>query len=197
MQQKLIAEAFGTFTLALAVLATLNSEMPALATPVAAALVLGLFVYTIGAKSGCHINPAVTLGLWSINKIKTNEAVSYIIAQVLGGLVAFGLASTMLGSVLTLGMVPESMNIFLAELIGAALFTFGIAGVVMGRVRDDMSGIVIGGSLLLGITIAAALGSAGILNPAVALALGSLNLSYALGAIAGAMLGFNFYRYLN
>jgi hypothetical protein len=59
-----------------------------------------------------------------------------------------------------------------------------------------MSGIVIGGSLLLGITLAAGLGSAGIVNPAVALALGSLNLSYALGSIAGAMLGFNFYKYL-
>ncbi len=197
MQQKLIAEAFGTFTLALAVLATLGSEMPAVATPVAAALVLALFVYTIGAKSGCHINPAVTLGLWSINKIKTNDAISYIIAQVLGGLIAFGLASAMLGSGLALGMVPESMNIFLAELIGATLFAFGIAGVVHGRVRDDMSGVVIGGSLLLGITIAAALGSAGILNPAVAIALGSLNLSYALGSIIGAMLGFNFYKYIN
>ena len=197
MQQKLIAEAFGTFALALAVLATLNSEMPAVATPVAAGLVLGLFVYTIGSKSGCHINPAVTLGLWSVNKIKTNEAVQYIVAQVLGGLIAFGLASTMLGSGIALGMAPESMNIFLAELIGAALFTFGIAGVVYGKVRDDMSGLVIGGSLLLGITIAAALGSAGILNPAVAVALGSLNLSYALGSIAGAMLGFNFYKYIN
>ena len=197
MQQKLIAEAFGTFALALAVLATLNSEMPAVATPVAAGLVLGLCVYTIGSKSGCHINPAVTLGLWSVNKIKTNEAVQYIVAQVLGGLIAFGLASTMLGSGIALGMAPESMNIFLAELIGAALFTFGIAGVVYGKVRDDMSGLVIGGSLLLGITIAAALGSAGILNPAVAVALGSLNLSYALGSIAGAMLGFNFYKYIN
>ncbi|MEK7462140.1 MAG: aquaporin [Patescibacteria group bacterium] len=197
MQQKLIAEAFGTFALALTVLATLNTGMSAVSTPVAAGLVLGLFVYTIGAKSGCHINPAVTLGLWSINKIKTNDAISYIIAQVLGGLIAFGLASAMLGGGFSLGMVPESMNIFLAELIGATLFTFGIAAVVSGPVHGHMSGLVIGGSLLLGITIAAALGSAGIINPAVALALGSLNLSYALGSIAGAMLGFNFYKYIN
>jgi hypothetical protein len=42
MQQKLIAEAFGTFTLALAVLVTLNG-VGAVATPIAAALVLGLF----------------------------------------------------------------------------------------------------------------------------------------------------------
>jgi glycerol uptake facilitator-like aquaporin len=194
MQNKLIAEAFGTFTLALAVLTSVHVGGAVVATPVLAALVLGLFVYTIGSKSGCHINPAVTLGLWSINKIKTNDAVSYIVVQLLGGLVAFGAASVLLSTAPTLGMAPESMSVFIAEVIGATLFTFGIAGVVYGKVRDDMSGIVIGGSLLLGIMLAVGLGSAGILNPAVALALGALNLSYALGAILGAMLGMNLYR---
>lgn len=194
MQNKLIAEALGTFTLALAVLANLSMEVPLVPTPVVAGLVLGLFVYTIGGKTGCHINPAVTLGLWSINKIKTNDAMGYIIAQFAGALLAYAAASSMLGSEMTLGMRPESLTIFLAEALGAFLFAFGIAGVVYGKVRDDMSGIVIGGSLLLGILLAVALGSAGILNPAVALALGYLNLSYALGAIVGAMLGMNLYR---
>ncbi len=194
MQNKLIAEGIGTFTLALAVLLSLNSGGSVMPTPVVAGLVLALFVYTIGARSGCHINPAVTLGLWSVNKVKTNEAVAYIIVQVLGALIAFGLVSTTLGTAMTLGMGAESMTVFFAELVGAALFAFGIAGVVYGRVRDDMSGIVIGGSLLLGIMVAAGLGSLGILNPAVALALGSLNLSYALGAIAGAVLGMNVYH---
>jgi aquaporin Z len=195
MQNKLVAEAIGTFTLALAVLANLSMAAPLIPTPVIAGLVLALFVYTIGTRSGCHINPAVTLGLWSINKIKTNEAVPYIIAQVIGALVAYGLASTLIGNAdMTLGMVPESMVVFLAEAIGAMLFGFGIAGVVSGPVHNMMSGVVIGGSLLLGILVAVALGSAGILNPAVALALGSLNLSYALGSIIGAMLGMNLYR---
>lgn len=194
MQHKLIAEGIGTFTLTLAVLLSLNAGGSIIPTPVVAALVLGLFVYTIGSKSGCHINPAVTLGLWSINKTKSNEAVAYIIVQILGALVAFGLVSTTLGTGMTLGMGAESMSVFFAELVGAALFGFGIAGVVYGRVRDDMSGLVIGGSLLLGIIIAAGLGSLGILNPAVALALGSLNLSYALGSIAGAVIGMNVYH---
>ncbi|MEN9920737.1 MAG: hypothetical protein RL538_630 [Candidatus Parcubacteria bacterium] len=195
MQNKLVAEAIGTFTLALAVLANLSMEAPLIPTPVVAGLVLALFVYTIGARSGCHINPAVTLGLWSINKVKTDEAVKYIIVQLIAALAAYGLASTLLGtSSMTLGMVPESMSVFMAEALGALLFTFGIASVVSGPVHGHMSGLVIGGSLLLGILIAVALGSAGILNPAVALALGSLNLSYALGSIVGAMLGMNLYR---
>ena len=195
MQQKLIAEAFGTFTLAVAVLCSLHMGSSIIPTPVVAGLTLGLFVYTIGGKSGCHINPAVTLGLWSINKIKTNDAVKYIIAQLVGGFLAFALASAILGAK-KIGMTPESMPDFLAEALGAIVFGFGIAAVVMGKIKDDIVGLVIGGSLLLGIIIAAGFGSMGILNPAVALALGVVNLSYVLGAIVGTMLGMNLYRKL-
>jgi glycerol uptake facilitator-like aquaporin len=87
--------------------------------------------------------------------------------------------------------------VFLAEVLGTALFTFGIASVVAGRVHDAMSGVVVGGSLLFGIIVAVQLGSAGILNPAVALALGSLSLSYVGGAIVGAVLGMQLYRRLS
>ena len=195
MQQKLIAEAFGTFALALAVLTSLSMETPIIATPVVAGLVLGLFVYTIGNKSGCHINPAVTIGLWSINKVTTNDAVKYIVAQLIGALLAFGLAAAALGTKST-GMAPESMANFLAEAVGAVFFGFGIAAVVMGKVKDDIVGLVIGGSLLLGIIIAAGFGSIGVLNPAVALTLGVFNLSYVLGEIVGVTLGMNLYRRL-
>ncbi|MBP6924742.1 MAG: aquaporin, partial [Candidatus Pacebacteria bacterium] len=143
MQNKLIAEGLGTFALALAVLTSLQMQPSPIATPVVAGLVLALFVYTIGSKSGSHINPAVTIGLWSINKIKTNDAVSYIIVQVLGGLIAYGLVSTMSGEgVMSLGMMPESTSIFLAEAIGSLFFGFGIAAVVYGKVRDDVNGLV-------------------------------------------------------
>lgn len=45
-------------------------------------------VYAIGPISGCHINPAVTVGLLAVRKIKPLEAVFYIIPQVLGGITA-------------------------------------------------------------------------------------------------------------
>lgn len=195
MQQKLIAEAFGTFALALAVLTSLSMGTSLITTPVIAALTLGLFVYTIGGKSGSHINPAVTIGLWSINKIKTNDAVKYIVAQLIGALLAFGLASAVLGTKST-GMAPELMTNFLAEAVGAIFFGFGIAAVVMGKVKDDIVGLVIGGSLLLGIIIAVGFGSMGVLNPAVALTLGAFNLSYVLGEIIGVVLGMNLYQRL-
>jgi glycerol uptake facilitator-like aquaporin len=194
MQNKLIAEGLGTFTLVLAIQLSLFGSIPFLSTPVIAALVLALFVYTIGSKSGCHINPAVTLGLWSINKVKTNEAVSYIIAQLIGAGLAAVLLSTIEGGALYFEIVPDSWMTFFAEVAGALFFGFGIAAVVYNKVRDDMNGLVIGGSLLVGIILAAGLGSSGVLNPAVALSIGAVDLGYVFGSIVGVMLGMNLYR---
>lgn len=194
MNSKLIAESVGTFALALAVVSSV-AGMPVIPTPVLAGLVLGLFAYSVGKVSGCHINPAVTLGLWSIDKVSTQEALRYIVAQLLGAVAAVLVLSVLfdMGS-LSLTFAEESGRVFLAECVGAILFTFGVASVVAGRVNDAMSGVVVGGSLLLGIIVAAQLGSAGILNPAVALALGSLSLSYVGGSVVGAVLGVHLYK---
>src|SRR3990167_1448400 len=138
---------------------------------------------------------SVTVGLWSISKISTKDAVQYIAAQGLGGLAAFGIVAATIGGV-SLGLVAEDGSVFMAELIGTAIFTFGIASVVYSKVAAAASGLVIGGSLLLGITLAVALGSNGILNPAVGLALGSTSLSYVFGSIVGAMIGMRVYKHL-
>jgi glycerol uptake facilitator-like aquaporin len=197
MHSKFIAESVGTFALAL-VVASSVAGVPAIPTPIAAGLTLGLFVYSIGKISGCHINPAVTVGLWSIKKISGSEAVRYVLAQLVGAVAAV-LAMSVLFDMggLSFALAAESGTVFLAEVLGTALFTFGIASVVAGRVHDAMSGVVVGGSLLFGIIVAVQLGSAGILNPAVALALGSLSLSYVGGAIVGAVLGMQLYRRLS
>lgn len=195
MLKKLTAEFIGTTFLSLAVLLSVTVTDSVLITPILAGLVLGLFVYSIGSVSGCHINPAVTLGLWSISKISTKDAMQYIAAQGLGGLAAFGIVAATIGGV-SLGLVAEDGSVFMAELVGTAIFTFGIASVVYGKAADAASGLVIGGSLLLGITLAVALGSGGILNPAVGLALGSTSLSYVFGSIIGAMIGMFTYRHL-
>ncbi len=191
--KKYIAETLGTFTLTLAVALSLAGSFP-LATPILAALVLGLFVYTIGHVSGTHINPAVTIGAWSIGKIATLPAVCYIIAQFVGATLALVLAKSMLTPLVL--VVSDTSRIALAEAIGMGLFTFGIASVIYGKTPGTLSGVVIGTSLLGGIALASLLGSNGVLNPAVALGIGSFNLMYIAGPILGSVIGMQLYKIL-
>ncbi len=193
--KKYAAEFFGAFALAFAVLLSLAGQSP-LPTPVVAALTLGLFVYTIGHISGAHMNPAVTVGLWSIGKIRLQEAIGYIVAQLGGGALAYFLAYNGLNMNLSLAGGLNAA-VFFAEALGTMLFAFGIASVAYGRAPSALSGIVVGGSLLLGIMVAAGIGSNGILNPAVALALKSANIIYALGPVLGAIAGFQLFKLLS
>ncbi len=185
-----LAECIGTFSLTL--LVALSLSMTILPTPVLAAATLGLFVYTVGGISGAHLNPAVTVALASVGKIRYDHATFYIIAQLLGANLAMVVASLLTGKVTALP-VDATLGIGLAEALGAFLFLLGISAVVYGKVHSAASGLVIGGSLLCGIYVASTLGN-GILNPAVAMGVGSLSLSYALGPIAGALAGVWTYR---
>jgi glycerol uptake facilitator-like aquaporin len=191
--KKYIAETIGTFALSLVVALSLAGAFP-VATPVLAALVLGLFVYSIGHISGTHINPVVTIGAWSIKKISSTDALYYIIAQFIGAGLALGLVSMSVG--LHAPTVVNSFAVLFAEFLGTLFFTFGIASVVYGKTPNALSGIVVGGSLLLGVAIAALLGSNGVLNPAVALGIGSFGGMYILGPILGSIAGMNLYKYI-
>lgn len=92
---KYCAELFGTFWL---VLGGCGSAVIAAAFPdvgiglLGVALAFGLTVltmaYAIGHISGCHLNPAVSLGLWAGGRFPAKELLPYIIAQVLGGALA-------------------------------------------------------------------------------------------------------------
>src|ERR1035437_2094236 len=192
-----LAELIGTFALSFVIfLAASGSNLP-LAIPVIAGLTLGLFVYLIGGISGCHINPAVTIGLLSIKKIKWQDAVGYIISQFVGASLAI-----VLGVMLFHVNQPNpnlssvSLAIFCAEALGTFFFTFGIASVVYEKVPHQMSGIVVGSSLLFGILIASLSDSFGILNPAVAFSLHAMNWTYLLAPIVGSVLGFNVYKWM-
>jgi aquaporin Z len=196
MYKKYIAEFIGTFALAFVVLVSVAfvGTLP-MAIPVIAGLTLALFVYSIGPISGCHINPSVTLGLLSVKKISNKDAGMYIVAQLLGGLVAMFVAGMFI-MISPAAASAFSIKVFMAEMLGAFFFNFGIASVVYGKAKEQMSGFVVGGSLLFGILIASLSGAAGILNPAVALALNSLTVVYALAPIVGAVVGFQVYKYI-
>lgn len=185
--RRYVAEGLGTCLLTLLVSLSLVKSLM-LATPLIAALVLGTMVYLLGPVSGAHLNPAVTVGLWSVKKISPQEAIFYIVSQIVGAVVAMMLLLSLAGALPT--MDPrDTLQIALAELLGTAILAFGVTSVVLGRVKAEMSGIVIGSSLLLGILLASG-ASNGVINPAVAVGAGSLSATYIfaplLGGIAGA-----------
>lgn len=92
---KYIAESFGTFWL---VLGGCGSAVLAAGFPdvgiglLGVALAFGLTVMTmafaIGHISGCHLNPAVTIGLWAGGRFEAKHVIPYIVSQVVGGLIA-------------------------------------------------------------------------------------------------------------
>jgi aquaporin Z len=91
--KRYVAEAVGTFVLVFggcgsAVLA--GDKIGFLGVSLAFGLSLLAMVYAIGPISGCHINPAVTVGLLLSKKLDAKSAVGYVIAQVVGAVVAAG-----------------------------------------------------------------------------------------------------------
>ncbi len=91
------AEFVGTFWLVLggcgsAVLAAAfpNVGIGLLGVSLAFGLTLLTMAYAIGHISGCHINPAVSVGLWAGGRFPANQLLPYIVAQVLGGVAAGG-----------------------------------------------------------------------------------------------------------
>ena len=97
MVKKLGAEFIGTFWLVLggAGSAVLASSFPEVGIGfLGVSLAFGLTVLTmafaIGHISGCHLNPAVTIGLWVGKRHPATEVLPYIVAQVIGGIVAGG-----------------------------------------------------------------------------------------------------------
>ncbi|WP_206240204.1 aquaporin Z [Novosphingobium terrae] len=95
LSKRLFAEAFGTFWLVFGGCgsAVLAAAFPALGIGfTGVALAFGLTVltmaYSIGHVSGCHLNPAVTLGLWAGKRFPARDILPYWVAQVIGATVA-------------------------------------------------------------------------------------------------------------
>jgi len=95
--KKYLAEMFGTMVLVLmgcGVAVSLNCGVDA-GSVVGTALAFGLAVvamaYTIGGISGCHINPAITLGVWLSKRMGTKDALMYMLFQVVGAIIGAAL----------------------------------------------------------------------------------------------------------
>lgn len=94
MMKKYFAEMFGTMILVLmgCGAAIFNGGCGTTAQVLTVAFAFGLSVvamaYTIGGTSGCHINPAITLGVWLSGRMGGKDALAYMLFQVIGALIA-------------------------------------------------------------------------------------------------------------
>jgi MIP family channel proteins len=164
-----IAEVVGTFFLVLGITGVISSGAGrAILTDVALVhtLVLMSLVYAIGSISGCHVNPAVTLGLFAIRKISGRDAGIYIACQavgaVLAGLVVYWFFE-LRGDVVNYGTPAVSdaylrggsaSLAFLAEGIGAFLLVWAVMGTAVNPAAPKgVAGIAIGGALGVGVLI--------------------------------------------
>ena len=166
-----LAELIGTFWL---VLGGCGSAVLAAAFPQlgigfhGAALAFGVTVltmaYAIGHISGCHLNPAVTLGLWAGGRFPASGVVPYIVAQVLGGIAAgsvlYVIASGQAGFDVSAGFAsngygehsPGGYSLLAAlvcEVVMTGFFLFVIMGATDSRAPAGFAPIAIGLCLTL------------------------------------------------
>lgn len=173
---KFFAELIGTFGLVLfgcgaAVIAGGTSlagtaGLGLLGISIAFGLSVVVFAYAIGGISGCHINPAVTIGLLVAGKISFKDTAVYIVAQVLGAILgAFVLSQIVSGQLagFTAGEWAYGSNgwgkgyqneygvgaAFLTEAVFTAIFLFVILGTTSKVGNGTMAGLAIGFTLLL------------------------------------------------
>ena len=219
------AEFFGTFWL---VLGGCGSAVLAAAFPdvgiglVGVSLAFGLTVltmaYAIGHISGCHLNPAVSIGLWAGGRFGVNKLVPYILAQVLGAVVAGGvlflIASGKTGFDASAGFAangyaehsPGGYSLFAAlvsEIVMTAMFLMIILGSTDARAPQGFAPIAIGLGLTLIHLVSIPVTNTSV-NPArstgVALFAGGWAMSqlwlFWIAPIAGAVAGAAAYRFI-
>lgn len=170
LMRRCSAECFGTFWLVFGGCgsAVLAAAFPRLGIGFAGvALAFGLtlltMAYTIGPISGCHINPAVTFGLWIAKRFPGRDVVPYMIAQVLGAiiaaavlyLIASGKPGFVAGQFASNGygaLSPGGYGMgsaLLAEIVLTFVFLMVILGATDRRAPVGFAGLAIGFALTL------------------------------------------------
>ena len=219
------AEFFGTFWLVLGGCgsAVLDAAFPQygighLGVAFAFGLTVLTMAYAIGHVSGCHLNPAVSIGLWAGGRFPADKLLGYIIAQCLGAIVAGGvlylIASgkadfTTIGGFASNGYGEHSPGGYsllaglVTEVVMTMMFLFIILSVTHKNAPSGFAGLAIGLCLTLIHLISIPVTNTSV-NPArslgVALYVGDWALAqlwlFWVAPIAGALLGAVIYRYI-
>jgi aquaporin Z len=150
----------------LGVLKTLPGNVGILGVSLAFGLALLVAAYAIGNISGCHINPAVTIGLWVIGKTERALVPFYVVGQVVGGVIGGFIIFTIARSsdiAWTANQTGFASNGFdthspggfsvgaaiVAEVIFTAIFVFIIASTTRRSMTPGFTGLVVGLALTL------------------------------------------------
>ncbi len=168
--KKFIAEFIGTLWLVLggcgsAVLAAGFPEMGIgfVGVSLAFGLTVVTMAYAIGHISGCHLNPAVTIGVWIGGRFEGKDVFPYIVAQIMGGiagaailyLIASGKSDFVLGGFAANGYAEHSPGGFdmtsalITELVLTFIFLFVILGSTYTKAPRGFAGLAIGLCLTL------------------------------------------------
>lgn len=257
----LIAEFLGTFILTGAFFALFTGGTQGI---IGISLVLIVLVIVFGVVSRAHFNPAISIALWANRKIGGVKTLLYILAQVVGAMLAFlvfkaifaaangidifaGSEALIIENLINQGITQEmideaggllqfaqangftdvaqmaerigvqtfidnnisgqGLSVFFSELIGAIIFGLGVGVAFFKKNKPVVKALALGFGLFAGLIVG---GSAVILNPAIAGALGSFShgwgvdaadvmwpiVTYVIATIAGVIIGSTTYRYL-
>jgi MIP family channel proteins len=175
--RKLAAEALGTFILVFAGTGAIVINEHGAVTHVGVALTFGLVVvamiYALGDVSGCHLNPAVTLGFFAGRRFQGRLVMPYILSQCIGALLASAVLRALfpehanLGATLPAGGALQS---FVLETILTFILMFVILSVSIGaKEKGITAGIAVGAVITLEALFAGPISGAS-MNPARSLA---------------------------
>ena len=162
--KKYISELIGTMVLVLfgcGSAAIAGSSLGTLGIALAFGLSIVAMAYVIGDISGCHINPAVSIGMWIDERLETKDLIFYIIFRCIGAIVGIALLALIINSAPSLGGYATTglgqngfdsasavgLNVtgaIIVEIILTFVFVFTVLGVTKKTENATIAGIVIG-----------------------------------------------------
>jgi MIP family channel proteins len=169
-----LAEALGTFALVAigpgaAMVAASTSAFGHTGVALAFGLAVTVIVAATGHLGGAHINPAVTLGFWSVRRFPSRDVVPYIVAQCIGAIAASALLAWLLGPVGNFGATVPSVTMaraFVIEMGYTGLLGYVIMAVATDdRVPASIAPVVLGATVFAGALVTGPL-TGGSFNPA-------------------------------
>ena len=206
--RKLIVEFIGTMMLTLIACGVAATTGNFVATSFAFGFVLIAMAYTIGDISGCHINPAVSFGMFIAGRMKLKNMLKYFIAQIAGAIAGSLLLAICLTSFKNLGanLVAADTNIFiglLIEIILTFIFVTVVLTVTDKEENKSNAGIIIGITLMLVHLFGCSFTGTSV-NPARSIGPALFELGdtfiqlwiFILGPMIGALLAGLFYKYV-